>query len=94
MLMTKQRKPRREKDLESLLTEKEGETWRSQRKGNTMTPNQRHCASDHLCSPYFLLTVVLDAVNFSSSGSNQRLTTSARLEVYVILVLEYRQVCT
>lgn len=44
--------------------------------------------------PYFLLSVVLDAFNFFSSGSNQRLTTSVQLEVYVILVLEYRQVCT
>lgn len=43
--------------------------------------------------PRFLL-VVLDAFNFSSSGFNQQLTTSVRLEVDVIMVLEYRQICT
>ena len=32
MLMTKQRKPRREKDLENLLTEKEGKLGRVQGK--------------------------------------------------------------
>lgn len=45
-------------------------------------------------SPCSLLTVVLDASNCFSSGFNQRLTTSVRWEAYVILVLEYRQVCT
>lgn len=44
--------------------------------------------------PSSLLPVVLDASNCFSSGFNQRLTTSVRWEAYVILVLEYRQVCT
>lgn len=48
-LMTKQRKPKRGKDLENLLTEKK----RSKRKEIIMTRKERCYASSHLCSPLF-----------------------------------------
>lgn len=66
----------------------------SKRKENTWQERRDIVHLLTFVHPYFLLTVVLDAFNFYSSGSNQRLTASVQLEVYVILVLEYRQVCT
>lgn len=68
MLMTKQRKPRREKDLENLLKEKKGKFgWL--RWEETQWGERRDVV--HLLTfaqPYFFLTVVLDTLISSLLG--------------------------